>query len=215
MKTKLMIVTLLLALLYSTTVSATDDKYKEAMIKNIKLVYEAKDVASYQGAANTFERISAAEPSRWEAYYYTAFAYVMMSNIEPDLTKKDSYLDLAMQAVSKGRELVPAESELAAIEGFIYMLRIPIDPATRGMKFAPQAMKAFENAVALNPNNPRAVAMKAQMEFGTAQFFGNGTQSACALNASALEKFSTFVPADELTPTWGKSMAESLVGQCK
>lgn len=129
--------------------------------------------------------------------------------------KKDSFLDLAETAVIKAKALVPEDSEVIALEGFIYMMRIPIDPGTRGMTYAPKAMSAFEKAVALNASNPRAIALKAQMEFGTAQFFHSDTTPACTLNKSALEKFDSYQPANELSPTWGKRMAEGLLEKCK
>jgi hypothetical protein len=195
--------------------SFANDKYKEAMMKNIKLVYEAHDIPTLQEVANNFERISGAEPGRWEPFYYTSFAYIMMSNIEADNAKKDSFLNVAEAAIGKARALVPGESEVVALEGFIHMMRIPIDPGTRGMTYAPKATSAFEKAVALNPNNPRAIALKAQMEFGTAHFFHSDITPACTLNASALEKFDSYQPANELSPTWGKRMAEGLTEKCK
>ena len=192
-----------------------NDKYKNAVKKNIDLVYQAKDIAEYQAAVNALERIAAAEPTRWEASYYAGFADIMMATKESDNAKKDGFLDQAQAAIEKAKALVPEESEVNALEGFVYMMRIPIDPATRGMKFAPMATKAFEKAVALNENNPRALGLKAQMAFGAAQFFGSSTDAACATNAKALEKFGTFVPADELTPMWGKGMVEDMAKNCQ
>ena len=213
MKTlNVMLLVILLGLNYT---AQANDKYKTAVKKNVDLVYQAKDIAEYQAAVNALERIAAAEPTRWEASYYVGFAYIMMSTKESDNVKKDAFLDLAQAAVDKAKALVPEESEVISLEGFVYMMRIPIDPATRGMKFAPMATKAFEKAVALNENNPRALGLKAQMAFGAAQFFGSPTDAACATNAKALEKFGTFVPSDELTPMWGKGMVEDMTKNCQ
>jgi tetratricopeptide (TPR) repeat protein len=206
---------LLLVFVFSVTCSfANDDKFKAAMLKNINLVYTADSVSQYQQAANALERISQAEPTRWEPLYYAAFAYILMSGKEADKAKRDAYLDQALGAISKAKVLVHDESELIAMEGFAHMMRIPIDPASRGMMYAPKAMQAFERAVALNANNPRALALKAQMEFGTAQFFKSGTEASCAINVKALELFATSVPKDELAPVWGKDMAEGLAKKC-
>jgi hypothetical protein len=75
--------------------------------------------------------------------------------------------------------------------------------------------KIFEKAISLNPENPRALAMMAQMQFGTAQFFGSPTTDACNTNVKALEKFGTFKSDNPLAPVWGKSMAEGMVEKCK
>jgi tetratricopeptide (TPR) repeat protein len=209
------ILILLLTIVLPFTKSFANDKFTEAMVKNISLVYHAEDVATYQEAANAFERIAQAEPARWEPLYYAAFAYILMSDKETDKVKKDASLDAAIVVLEKATLLTHDQSEVSAMLGFAHMMRIPIDPASRGMMYAPKAMQAFEKAVALNANNPRALALKAQMEFGTAQFFGSGTEAPCALNAKALELFDKFVPENQLTPVWGKSMAEGLVQKCK
>jgi hypothetical protein len=212
---KITVVLILLIACISTLSFGNDDKFKAAMLKSINLVYTADSVSQYQRAANGLERIAQAEPTRWEPLYYTAFAYILMSNKETDKAKRDAYLDQALAAISKAKVLVHDESELMAMEGFAHMMRIPIDPASRGMMYAPKAMQAFEMAVGLNASNPRALALKAQMEFGTAQFFKSGTEASCALNAQALELFATHVPKDELAPVWGKDMAEDLAKNCK
>jgi hypothetical protein len=214
MKTLITHSLLLVFVITFTNSSANDDKFKAAMLKHINLVYTADSVSHYQQAANALERISQAEPTRWEPLYYSAFAYILMSNKETDKTKRDAYLDQALTAISKAKVLVHDESELMAMEGFAHMMRIPIDPGSRGMMYAPKAMQAFESAVALNSTNPRALALKAQMEFGTAQFFKSGTEASCGLNAKALELFATQVPKDELAPVWGKEMAEDLAKKC-
>ena len=136
---------------------ANDDKFVAAMEKNIKSIYEARDIAAYQQSINAFQRIADAEKTRWEPFYYIGFGYLMMANLETDSGKKDSYLDQALVAVEKGKTVSANESELVALEGFAYMLKINVDPATRGMVYAPRATQTFEKAIALNPENPRAI----------------------------------------------------------
>ena len=53
-------------------------------------------------------------------------------------------------------------------------------------------MQSLGGALSLNPENPRALALIAQTQYGTAQFLGSPTTEACATNASALEKVATF-----------------------
>jgi tetratricopeptide (TPR) repeat protein len=199
----------------STFTYATDTKFVEAMEKNIKLVYEARDIAAFQQSVNAFERIAETEKTRWEPFYYIGFGYVMMANLETDLDKKDLYLDRALEAVEKGKAINANESELVALEGFAYMLKITVDPPTRGMVYAPRATQTFEKAIGLNPENPRAIAMLAQMQFGSAKFFNGSTTEACATNIKALEKFTTYKSENPLAPVWGLRMAEGLRDGCK
>jgi len=123
--------TLILAILLSVHLGfANDGKYLEAMGKNIQAVYAAPTIADLQNSVNTFERIGAAEKTKWEPYYYASFGYIMMATREAEGTKKDSYLDLALADIEKAKAIVPNESEVAALEGFIHSILQPVDNST-------------------------------------------------------------------------------------
>ncbi|HYG01109.1 MAG TPA: hypothetical protein VD927_01635 [Chryseosolibacter sp.] len=192
-----------------------DEKYLSTMQKNIDVLYDAKTLADYQTVINAFERIAGVETKKWEPLYYAAFGYIMMSDMETSLVKKDEYLDLAIIANDKAKALAPAESELLAIEGFIHMMRVAIDPASRGPKFAGLSMQSLQKAVELNNENPRALALLAQMQYGTAQFFGSSTEEACKTGSLAIVKFETYKSENPLAPVWGKKMAEGLTKNCQ
>jgi hypothetical protein len=213
MKTKWTIVFCLL--LTSTLVSANDEKYIQAMQKGIKTINEAKDIAAYQESVNGFERIASIEKTKWEPLYYAAFGNIMMANLEKDASKKDAYLDRANTSIQQAKAINASESEIIALEGFVLMMRISVDPQSRGMVYSPQAMQAFNTALALNPENPRAMALLAQMQFGTAQFFNSSTADACAMNNRAADKIKTYSSGNPLAPRWGSGMIESLKEKCK
>jgi hypothetical protein len=95
------------------------------------------------------------------------------------------------------------------------MIRITVDPASRGQQYSALGSQAFGKALSLDGENPRAMALMAQMEFGTAQFLGSSTSEACATNDAALQKFATFRSSNPLAPQWGKAMALELKSKCK
>lgn len=217
MKT-LNIIPLILAaivLLASKLVWANDDKYIDAMQKNIETVYNAEAVTELQNAVNTFQRIGEAEKTKWEPFYYASFGYIMMANREKEPAKKDIYLDLALKGIEKAKELQPGESEIVALEGFVHMIRVTVDPASRGQQYSSLAFQTFGKAVTMNPENPRALSLLAQMQYGTAQFFGSSTAEACGTLAKALEKFETDKSNNVLAPQWGRGMAEGLKKKCQ
>lgn len=196
-------------------VSLDDRKYIEAMTKNIQSVYAARSVAEFQQSVNAFERIAAAEKKKWEPHYYAAFGYIMMANAEQASEKKDQYLDQALAAVKKADAIKKDDAEILSLEGFAHMIRAAVDPASRGQQYSGLAMQVFHKALAIDPENPRALALLAQMQFGTAQFLGYSTSEACTSNKNALEKFSKTQSQDPLAPAWGQAMAESLQERCK
>jgi hypothetical protein len=215
MKTKLMISALVLLWASICTANADDNKYAEAMAKNIQTVYTSKSLVDLQGAVNTLERIAATEKTKWEPYYYAAFGYIMMANLEQQGDKKDAYLDKANAIINNAKAVDDKNSEIIALEGFVHMIRVTVDPATRGQQYSGLAMQTFGKALNLNPENPRALALLAQMQFGTAQFLGSSTADACSVNESAIQKFTTFKSDNPFAPQWGKEIAELLKSKCK
>lgn len=205
---------ILFVMLTSMSAFATD-KYTEQMHKHIQAVYTAKSTEEYQVAINALDRIALAEKTKWEPFYYSAFGNLMLATNENDGGKKDAYLDLALASVQKGKSVAPDESELIALEGFVHMIRVTVDPAARGQQYSSLAFQHFGKAMALNPNNPRAQALMAQMQFGTAQFFGSSTSEACTLARKALAQFDAAQTENPLAPRWGKEMTVQLLKSCK
>jgi hypothetical protein len=198
-----------------TIAYANDSRYEETMSKNIQLVYHAQTTEELQQAVNQFDRIGSAEKTKWEPFYYAAFGYVLMANKEKDAAKKDVLLDQAKAAIDKASAIKQDESEIVTMQGFVSLIRVTVDPAARGQQYTMLAGQSFKRALELNPENPRALAMQAQMQFGTARFFSGPTDEACATTRKALEKFATFQPASLLAPAWGKESTAELLKQCK
>jgi hypothetical protein len=210
MKTKATFLLLLVAL----SVNAGDEAFHQAMAKQIGAVYSAQTIDELQTASNSLDRIGQAEKSKWEPQYYSAFGYIMMATREKDPAKKDSFLDQALERVRLGSEISKDNSELLALEGFIHMLRVSVDPASRGQQYSGMSMNAFGKALKANPNNPRALSLMAQMQYGTAQFFGSSTAEPCGMASKALELFNTKSNPDPLAPQWGKEMTQGMVKKC-
>ena len=192
-------------------------KYIKAMKTAITSLFQAKTMDDFAIAANTFERIGLAEENEWHPHYYLSLSRIFMSTQNTNPEEVDQLLDQAQKALDVVLRRHPSpHSEIEALQGFIHMLRIPIDPATRGPVMSGQAMEAFSKAVALNPQNPRAHFLLAQMQFGTASFFGSDIREACNSLDRAIELFENQPePQKSLEPTWGEGQAKSLKRQCE
>ncbi len=202
-----------IVLLASKLVLANDDKYIDAMQKNIETVYNAQDITELQNVVNTFQRIGEAEKTKWEPFYYTSFGYVMMANREKEPSLKDTYLDLALKGIEKAKELKPGESEIVALEGFVHMIRVTVDPASRGQQYSGLAFQTFGKAVAMNPENPRVYLLEGQDKLYTPEEWGGSKTEAKKIFEEAKKKYEAFKPESSIHPVWGKTQLNYFLTQ--
>lgn len=191
-------------------------QYEKVMGKNIPAMFTAETPEALQNVINQLNRVGEAEGDRWEPYYYAAFGYIRMSDMHEGGEDKDKYLDLALETLEKADLIKPEDSELVALRGYVHMMRVVVDPATRGMKYSGMAFASFQKAVELNPKNPRAHYLLARMQYGTARFMGNGDGGACETLARAKELFTSEQSNNPISPSWGnESNNEAIAYICQ
>ncbi len=198
--------------IFSLTVFANEETYREEMEKNINCIEKAKSSNDFQELANKFERIAKAEKEKWLPYYYSAFCTINMSFSAKE--KCDQYLDEAQKMIDEANRLSPNNSEIETLQGFLCQGRIMVDPQTRGMTFSQKATACLEKAKALNPDNPRPYYLLGQNLLHTPVQFGGGMAIACPILTIALEKYKSFKPESEISPNWGMKHTKELIKNC-
>jgi hypothetical protein len=193
---------------------AGDSKYIDSMQKHIHVLYTSKSNADLQQAVNSIERIANAEKTKWEPFYYVSFGYILMATRESEGSKKDPYLDLAAASLEKALALKKDDSEIVTLKGFVDMIRITVDPAVRGPQYSGLVELTYQKALSIKANNPRALALLAQMQLGTARFFNQIPTEACETANKALQLFAGDHSDNPLAPQWGKEMTENMVKNC-
>ncbi|MEP3390757.1 MAG: hypothetical protein ABJO02_21360 [Reichenbachiella sp.] len=206
---------LLAFIIAATLANAQDKKYLKTMESSIPAIFQAENTDALDATANKFDRIGQAESDQWEPYYYSSLSYVFKAFKIDDLQAKDQVLDQALVALGKAATLSENNSEIIALQGFINMIKIGVDPGTRGQTLSPKIMADFSKALKLDPNNPRANLFMGQMLFGTAQFFGTGVGDACALVDKSLALFESEKPESTIAPSWGLYSANQYKQQCE
>ncbi|MCF1751998.1 hypothetical protein [Mariniradius sediminis] len=217
MKNSILTIALLLASMVS--IVASNDAYVQAMQKALTNMRSAASVEDLKKSANAFARIAEMNTSEWLPDYYAALTYANMGfRSQGSLAEKDEFYAQAKKHIQKADAISPNNSEIVAVQGFITMGELAADPQSRGQHLSGEAMQLFGKAISLNRQNPRAIVMMAQMEYGMAQFFGQGPEKACGLLNSSLELFAKEEASKvegSIEPRWGKSMAEEMKQMCK
>lgn len=211
---KKIILTLAIALISIVSMAQKAEFYK-AMGETLAQHASCKSPADFQNLGNKFQMIANAETSEWLPLYYHAHCYILMSFMETDAVKRDSYLDIAEKSMNKLLEMVPTEAEVFALQSFFYTGRLVVNPMERGRQYSGLSGQAIGKALALDPGNPRAQLMKLQIDMGSARFYGTDPNSFCPQAKEILAKWDEFKPKSPLHPNWGKDQLESIVKNCK
>lgn len=209
----IIILTVLIGLNFSDA-HAQESKYEKTMTSSISEIFSAETTKELDGLANKFSRIGEAEKDKWHPYYYAALSKIFKAIKTSDNAEKDLVLNEGAKYVSMGKDIDSGNSELEALDGFINMIKIGVDPGTRGQTLSPKIFASFGKAMAIDPNNPRAVLFMGQMSIGTAEFFKQPLDESCRLIIRANEMFDEQQPKDPLAPTWGQYGIEEWLNKC-
>jgi hypothetical protein len=217
MKTKFTLIAILF--LMSTIVWASDPAYNAAMEAQLKAMKEAKTAADFKAVANGFNRIGQMNPDKWLPDYYAALSYTNAGFIlqgSPDA--QDKNFKLAEKVIDDCIARTGENAELVALKGYALMGELAVDPQIRGQQLSGLVMQTFGRALKLEPENPRAMAMMAQMQLGMASFFGEGPEKACGMAKQSLQFFEnegSQESTNPFAPKWGKESAEAVLASCK
>lgn len=207
----LFIITLVSAQGQQAASPATGGQFEQGMGKAFGLWKEGKNTE----ASDLFERISAAEPTKWLPNYYvalvnttTAFGVKDKEKINALLLKAQNALDLEMAKDQNN-------AELYVMQAMINTAWIVYDPMTNGQKLSGPTMGLYAKAEAIAPNNPRVVFSKAEFEIGGAKFWGSDTKPMCAQIEKSIALFATFKPETAFSPSWGLDRALEAQKNCQ
>ena len=204
---------LMFTVLVAFSASVFSSNYDEVMNANIQKMNVATGVSELSGIAGQFERIANAEAGKWHPGYYAAYCYVWATAIsEMPADEKHKLLDLAQAQMDVLLKSFITESEIYALQAFIYQMRIT--DMTKGMKYSSLSHEALDQAEKLNPNNPRVYYLNGTNTFHTPKAFGGGKEKAKPLFEKAAGLFESQKPANAIEPDWGSEHNKQMLAKC-
>lgn len=209
MKTILMFSILMTA--FSATVFSAN--YEETMKVNIQKLNTEFTISGLTSLANQFERIANAETGKWHPGYYAAYCYVWATAVgEIPAEDKHKLLDLAQVQMDILQKSFKKESEIFALQAFLYQMRIT--DMSKGFKYSSLASEALEEAEKINPNNPRIYYLRGNNTFHTPKAFGGGKEKAKPMFEKAAALFESQKPANAIEPAWGSEHNKQMLAEC-
>jgi hypothetical protein len=207
---------IILFIILNPAFSAGGNGYDKEMKAALEKMYQSASISDFTSVANQFDRIANIEPDSWLPQYHAAYARVMMGAMEQDLLKKDPYLDAAQKNLDAVEKMEHDAVERMALQGFLYMIRMSVDPA-RGIELGQKSAMLLNQAYMTDKENPRAVLMLGQFNHGSATYMGGDTSVPCAKFDLVLQLLEQpkGTGSDPFMPSWGKNIALSMQGQCQ
>lgn len=184
-------------------------------ISGIKMIRNSKTATDYKQAAAYFENLSPNNPSHWLSLYYAALSYIHASHLVEDDKDKDDMLDKAQPLIDKAFNNHPEESEMHALQAFLYQSRIEVNPTMRGMSYSSKAETSLKKATEINDKNPRAWSLLGYNLFYTPALFGGGAEKALPFFLKARDKYKEFKPRMPFYPNWGESENQQMIAECR
>jgi hypothetical protein len=202
-------------MLMASLVMGGNEMYYKKMGETLGQFASCKTSEDFQNLANQFRVIANVETEEWLPLYYETQCYILIGFINKlDVEERDSFLDKASSSLDLLIEKAPGEAEVYALQAFCYTAQMLINPAERSKTTSPLIYSAIGKALAIEPNNPRAMFLRISNEIGTASFFGSDTSPFCEQAADLLESWGSYELKSPLHPQWGRQETEGIVKRC-
>ncbi|NOR87739.1 MAG: hypothetical protein GQ527_09035 [Bacteroidales bacterium] len=193
----------------------TDSKYEQKMESSLFTLYKAGNLETFNMISAQLRKIAEEEGDQWLPYYHSAYAYIMAAYLSKEKFSAEEYLNQAQLMLDKANKIIPHNDEISALQGFLYQARIGVNPEERGQEYIQKAVKEYDHARYLNPENPRPYYLIGQILYRIPNALGGNKENACKHFAQAVEKYKSFKPKSEFAPNWGKAANANMLKNCK
>lgn len=201
-------------LIFSTSILSAQN-YELSMQK----AFQYWKDGSINEASALFERIGRAESKdslrQWLPLYYSANVLVASSFDVKEVEKRTVMLEKAEKLIKDAFEYSPINSELKTLEGLLYTSYVAMNPQEYGMRYSAKIMGIYQEALAIDPENPRALLHSTDYEMNTARFFGKDLSPYCERINKIIPIFENQKSDYPFAPKWGKERAEQIIKSCK
>lgn len=200
MKTITVIISILI-----TQLAFAQDHYHKAMEEVLSLWGNRKT----EEAMFKIERIASVETDNWIPRYYQALIACTYSFQTQDIQQKKALLQITNKLIPEDKPLLNAEWYI--LKATALTSELTIDPMNNAVRLSPLIIVNYEKAIALEPNNPRAISGLAIFQIRSKNFSGGNTDQDYKNLQKALSLFQTEKNTILFYPSWGKEQTEKML----
>lgn len=193
-----------ISLSLTTAVYAQNVEMESGLLKAYNTLDSAQTMGGMMESSNQFDLIANANQGEWLPQYYAAYTKCILSYMEPDVARKDLYVDAADGFVDQMVALEVENDHMYVLKALVANARMAVDGANRWQKYGPIFEDNLKKAKELNENNPQIYYLKAVSLYFTPKFAGGGEKKALPYFEKAKEKYALMTEHVITTPYWGE-----------
>jgi hypothetical protein len=198
-------------LLVQLQVQAQATNQSKALEAAVMQFNQANKNQAYQELYLQFEQLYAVNKTNWLIPYYAGMTRSIMCLLK--MGDRDALANDALLWVGRAKSIVKND-EIYCAESLAYTAKMSVNPALRWLVYEGKIKKALSFAKKLNPNNPRAYVLEANIQQKIPFIFGGGCKTVKPLIQKAELCFNAQTKVNSVEPSWGFQSLVQLKKAC-
>jgi len=172
---------------------------------------QTNNPSSYTQLYLQFEKLYSVDKTNWLIPYYAGMTKSLMCLLK--MGDRDALANDALIWLAKAKS-IEVNDEIYCAESLAYTAKMSVNPTLRWFTYEGKIKNSLSLAKKLNPNNPRAYILEANIQQKLPFIFGGGCKSAKPLIQKAELFFSTQTKTNSIEPSWGIQSLVKLKKAC-
>ena len=172
---------------------------------------QANNPSSYKQLYLQFEQLYSVDKTNWLIPYYAGMTKSIMCLLK--MGDRDALANDALLWVARAKS-IEVNDEIYCAESLAYTAKMSVNPALRWFTYEGKIKNTLSLAKKLNPSNPRAYILEANIQQKLPFIFGGGCKSAKPLIQKAELFISNQNRANSIEPSWGIQSLVKLKKAC-
>ena len=201
----------LFVLLLQLPLQAQSTNQSKVLESAVMQFNQANNPNSYKQLYLQFEQLYSVDKTNWLIPYYAGMTKSIMCLLK--MGDRDALANDALIWMARAKA-IEVNDEIYCAESLAYTAKMSVNPALRWFTYEGKIKNTLSLAKKLNPSNPRAYILEANIQQKLPFIFGGGCKSAKPLIQKAELFISNQNRANSIEPSWGIQSLVKLKKAC-
>ena len=198
-------------LLMQLPLQAQSPNQSKALESAVMQFNQTNSPSSYTQLYLQFEQLYSVDKTNWLIPYYAGMTKALMCLLK--LGERDALANDALLWITRAKSIA-VNDEIYCAESLAYTAKLSVNPPLRWFTYEGKIKNALSMAKKLNPNNPRAYILEANIQHKLPYLFGGGCKSAKPLIQKAELCLNNQAKVNSIEPSWGVQSLVKLKKAC-